>query len=102
MVPHENHGLKPLRGKTLPLLVFPDVEAPDLLRQAVHKMKTFNKDLPEGPYVLLFPDCTEVVHVPGSERPFKLQDYKKELGRPYSRITFFICLEKYIKGKWIS
>lgn len=92
------YGLKPQRGKALPLFVFPEVEALDLLRQAVQKMKTFNKDMPEGPYVLFFPDCTEVVHVPGSERPFKLFDYKKDLGRAYSRITFFICLEKYFKG----
>ncbi|XP_067108274.1 uncharacterized protein [Osmerus mordax] len=97
MVPNGT-DLKPLRGKTLPLFVDPEVAAPDVLTQAVQKMKTFNKDMPEGPYILLYPDCSEVVHVPGSERPFKLAEYKKELGRPYCRITFFICLETHFKG----
>ena len=97
MVPHATDGteLKPLRGKTLPLFVDPEVAAPDLLKEAVQKMRTFNKDMP---YVLLYPDCSEVVHVPGSERPFKLAEYKKELGKAYSRITFYICLETLFKG----
>ncbi|XP_023154350.2 uncharacterized protein LOC111588293 isoform X1 [Amphiprion ocellaris] len=101
MMPHGNDGtdFKPVRGKSLPLFVDPEVEAPDLLKQAVKKMRTFNKDVPEGPYVLLYPDCSEVVHVPGSEKTFKLADYKKELGRPYCRINFFICLETHFKGE---
>ncbi|KAK6321938.1 hypothetical protein J4Q44_G00067300 [Coregonus suidteri] len=96
MVP-SGTDLKPLRGKTLQLFTDPEVAAPDLLKQAVQKMTTFNKDMHEGPYVLLYPDCSEVVHVPGSERPFKLAEYKKEIGKAYSRITFFICLEKHYK-----
>ncbi|XP_078023637.1 uncharacterized protein LOC117251931 isoform X2 [Epinephelus lanceolatus] len=91
-------ALKPLRGKTLPLFVDPEVAASDVLKQAVQKMRQFNKDMQEGPYVLLYPDCSEVVHVPGSEKRFKLAEYKKELGKPYSRITFFICLETHFKG----
>lgn len=52
MVPHETDGtdLKPLRGKTLPLFTDPEVAAPDLLKQAVQKIRTFNKDMHEGPY----------------------------------------------------
>nr|XP_021322013.1 uncharacterized protein LOC103908824 isoform X3 [Danio rerio] len=96
MVPHGS-DLKPLRGKTLPLFTDPDVAAPDLLKHAVEKIRTFNKDMPEGPYVLLYPDCSEVDYVPGSDRPFKLSEYKKEIGKAYARITFFICLEKHYK-----
>ncbi|XP_029699692.1 uncharacterized protein, partial [Takifugu rubripes] len=97
MVRHETF-LKPLRGRTLPLFVDPDIEAPDILSKAVQKMRTFHQDTPEGTYVLLYPDCSEVIHVPGSERPFKLAEYKQELGRPYSRITFFICLERHFQA----
>ncbi|XP_038140105.1 uncharacterized protein LOC119782957 isoform X1 [Cyprinodon tularosa] len=95
------HGteLKPLRGKTLPLFTNTEITAQDLLKQAVQKMRTFNKDLGEGPYVLLYPDCTEVVNVPGTERPFRLADYKKEIGKTYPRITFFICPEEHFKGE---
>lgn len=104
MVPNGTGGtdLKPPRGKTLPLFVDPGVEAPDVLKQAVQKTRTSNKDMQEGPYVLLYPDCSLVVHVPGSERPFKLAEYKKELGKPYCRITFFICRETDFKGGWWS
>ncbi|XP_029685404.1 uncharacterized protein [Takifugu rubripes] len=97
MVRHETF-LKPLRGRSLPLFVDPDIEAPDILKKAVQKMRTFNQDTPEGTYDLLYPDCSEVMHVPGSERPFKLAEYNKEFGRPYCRITFFICLEQHFKG----
>lgn len=102
IVPHGT-DLKPQRGKTLPLLTNPEVEAPDLLRQAVQKMKTFNKVMDDGPVDLLYPDCLEVVRVPGSERPFHLAEYKKEIGKAYARITLFICLEThYRRGLWIS
>ena len=98
------HGcdLKPVRGRTLPLFTDPEIAAPDLLKLAVQKMTVFHKDVDEGPYVLLYPDCSEVVHVPGTERPFTLAEYKKEIGKTYCRISLFICLEKHFKeGLWI-
>lgn len=102
MVPHGT-DLKPQGGKTLSIFTDAEVAAPDLLKQAVQKMRTSKKDMAEGPYVLLYPDCPEVVHVPGSERPFKLAEYKKEMGEAYSRFTVFICLETHFKGGlWIS
>ncbi|XP_062849553.1 uncharacterized protein LOC134311806 isoform X2 [Trichomycterus rosablanca] len=97
MVPH-GCDLKPARGKTLPLFTDPEITAPDLLKLAVHKMRVFNKDMDEGPYVLLFPDCSEVVHVPGTERPFMLADYRKEIGKTYCRISFFLCQDKHFRG----
>lgn len=97
MAQHGN-DLKPVRGKTLPLFTDPEVTAADLLNLAVQKMRTFNKDMDEGRYVLLYPDCSEVTHVPGTERPFRLNEYKKEIGKAYCRISFFICLEKVFRG----
>lgn len=46
MVPNGADGtdLKPLKGKTPLLFVDPEVEAPDVLKQAVQKLRTFNKD----------------------------------------------------------
>ncbi|KAL6457452.1 hypothetical protein MHYP_G00344150 [Metynnis hypsauchen] len=60
-------------------------------------MRVFYKDMDEGPYVLLYPDCSEVVHVPGTERPFTLAEYKKEIGKTYCRISLFICIEKHFR-----
>ncbi|KAK1892533.1 G2/M phase-specific E3 ubiquitin-protein ligase [Dissostichus eleginoides] len=45
-------------------------------------------------------DCSEVVNVPGSEKPFTLAEYKKDLGKAYARITLFICLEKQEVCGW--
>ncbi|XP_061698882.1 MAX dimerization protein MGA a isoform X10 [Syngnathoides biaculeatus] len=97
MILHEKE-LKPARGRTRPVFVDPDVTAPDLRKQAVRKMRTFYKDLGEGPYALLYPDRSEVVHVPGTRSPFSLSAYKKELGKAYARITFFICPEGHFRG----
>ena len=93
---------KPVRGKTLPLWTMPEVAAADLLKQAVQKLKAFNKDVDDGPYRLLFPDGSEVVVVPGTEKPFILEEYKKEIGKAYCRITLFICPDEHFQeGLWI-
>ncbi|KAF3850478.1 hypothetical protein F7725_012250, partial [Dissostichus mawsoni] len=98
MMSPQGVDLKPRRGKTLPLFTDPEIAAPVLLERAVQKMRAFNKDMDEGPYILLYPDCSEVVNVPGSEKPFTLAEYKKDLGKAYARITLFICLEKHFRG----
>ncbi|MGL4897395.1 MAG: hypothetical protein ACRC31_03060 [Cetobacterium sp.] len=65
---------------------------------AVKKMKDFNKDMEEGPYVLLYPDGSEVIHVPGTQKPFTLKEYKSEIGKPYQRINLFICRRSNVEG----
>ncbi|KAL6489246.1 hypothetical protein MHYP_G00029870 [Metynnis hypsauchen] len=86
--------LRPQRGKTISLTTDPDISATTLLSQAVKKMKDFNKDVKDGPFLLLYPDGTEVINIPGTQRPFALGAYKAEVGKPYQRITFFICLKR--------
>ncbi|XP_076852371.1 G2/M phase-specific E3 ubiquitin-protein ligase-like [Brachyhypopomus gauderio] len=87
-------GLRPLRGKTVSLTTDPDISSTTLLSQAVKKMKDFNKDVKDGPFLLLYPDGTEVINIPGTQRPFTLGAYKAEVGKPYQRITVFICLKR--------
>ncbi|XP_053367988.1 G2/M phase-specific E3 ubiquitin-protein ligase-like isoform X2 [Clarias gariepinus] len=91
--------LKPQRGKTLPLLIDPQVNANDILMMAEKKIKDFNKDMEEGPYVLLYPDGSNVINIPGTARPFTLKDYRTEIGKPYSRINLFICRKKDFEGE---
>ncbi|KAF3850678.1 hypothetical protein F7725_012450 [Dissostichus mawsoni] len=55
--------MKPVRGKTL--ILDPDTDATGLHRLAVKKMTDFNSDLDEGPYVLIYPDTSEVINIPG-------------------------------------
>ena len=86
-----NSRLKPSRGR-LPLIVRENASVSLILSTAVKKYgdfeKSFNKD---REYVLLYPDGSEVVTVPGTTEPFTLGQYKRALGKPYSRITLFIC-----------
>ncbi|XP_076616604.1 G2/M phase-specific E3 ubiquitin-protein ligase-like [Chaetodon auriga] len=86
--------LKPQRGKTVCLSTHPDITALDLLTEAVRKMRDFNKDLDEGPFLLLYPDGSEVINIPGTQRPFTLKAYKEAIGKSYQRITIFICQKK--------
>lgn len=86
-----NGVLKSMRGKTLPLEVQPNWSSEQLLTAAEKKVKDFNQDMEEGPYVLLYPDGSEVKNIPGTNTPFKLQLYKEALGKAYQRITLFIC-----------
>ena len=41
-------------------------------------------------YKLAYKSGTIVRHLPGSSQPFVLQEYKKALGMPYSRICFYL------------
>ena len=51
--------------------------------------RAFNGDLK---YTLLYPDGSEVKYtLPESNEAFSLEKYKNELGKPYSRITFYVC-----------
>ena len=43
-----------------------EITGPQLLTQAVKKRRDFNKDMDEGPYVLLYPDGSQVTTVPGT------------------------------------
>ncbi|XP_067303507.1 G2/M phase-specific E3 ubiquitin-protein ligase-like [Pseudorasbora parva] len=86
--------LKPQRGKTLPLFTDPQITSKDLLIMAEKKLKDFNKDMEDGPYILMYPDGSEVFNVPGTQKPFTLKEYKSEIGKPYARINMFICRKK--------
>lgn len=63
MVPNgrDKTALKPLRSKRLPLLVDPKIL--ESVTQGVQKMRTFQKDVQNRPYVLLYSDYSEVIRV---------------------------------------
>ncbi|XP_024864663.1 uncharacterized protein LOC108243755 [Kryptolebias marmoratus] len=90
----QKNGLQAQRGRTISLSTNPDVSATALLSLAVKKMKDFNKDVKDGPFLLLYPDGTEVINIPGTQTPFTLAAYKAEVGKPYQRISLFLCLKR--------
>lgn len=86
------HGeLKKCRGKTLPITTTTDASANQIKEKAVAKHTSHNKSLHDGlEYVLLYPDSSKIVNIPGSNEPFVLEKYREEVGRQYKRITLFI------------
>ncbi|XP_035466662.2 zinc finger MYM-type protein 4 isoform X3 [Scophthalmus maximus] len=85
------HGLKPIRGKTLPLDVGPQWSSEQLLAAASKRLKDFDQDMEDREYVLLYPDGSQTTHIPGTETPFTIEKYKKAIGKAYQRITMYIC-----------
>eukprot|EP00112_Aurelia_sp_Birch-Aquarium-sp1_P006766 Seg174.2 transcript_id=Seg174.2/GoldUCD/mRNA.D3Y31 product="hypothetical protein" protein_id=Seg174.2/GoldUCD/D3Y31 len=84
--------LRIVRGSCLPLKVSPSVGAEELLTKARDKIVRFNQNVfaAQDLVKLIYPDRTEVENLPGSIEPFILQRYKEELGKPYSRIYFYL------------
>lgn len=89
--------LIPRRSTSLPLTVNDLIGKEELLNKAVEKQSRFNSVLISNKprlYKLLFGNharVQEVTTIPGSDEPFTLRRYKEEIGKPYSKITFFLC-----------
>lgn len=88
----EDDKLKKLKGRTLPLMIKSSCNAQDLLQAAVEKQakhfKQFDKD---DEHVILYSDYTKVHKLPGSSNNFVLSEYKKDLGKAYSKTYFWLC-----------
>ncbi|KAL4006074.1 hypothetical protein ACER0C_005787 [Sarotherodon galilaeus] len=84
-------GIRPVRGKSLPVDVHSHWSTEQVLSASVKKHKDFNQDMADGPYVLLYPDAREVSTIPGTNTPFTIQKYKDAIGKAYQRITLYIC-----------
>ena len=66
-------NLKRCRGKTLPVKVKPTANALCILEKGVTKHSNHDKKIHEGlEYVLLYPDHSEVVNLPGTTEEFIL------------------------------
>ncbi|XP_061597519.1 G2/M phase-specific E3 ubiquitin-protein ligase-like [Cololabis saira] len=83
--------LRPVRGTSLPLAVKPELDAEQLHKAVVQKMKDFNQNLQSRAYFLLYPDGAKIINIPGTEKPFTVKCYKEALGKAYQRITVYIC-----------
>lgn len=88
-----NAVLKTSRGRTLPIRVSPTAGSSAILEKAVKKHEDHNNNMMKGQHhVLLYPDNTEVINVPGSNKPFVLKDYRDEVGKSFSRLTLYIAV----------
>ena len=83
----------------MPIEVKNNISDITLKRVALEKHLAFNKQLPrDHEFVLLYPDFQQVKYIPGTRQPFTLRHYKECLGKPYQRITLFLCAEEDLTG----
>ena len=85
-------NLKRCCGKTLPVKVRPTANAHCILEKGVTKHANHDKKVHEGlECVLLYPDPSEVVNLPGTTNEFILEKYREDVGIAFNRITLFIA-----------
>lgn len=98
--------MKAQRGKTfnIPFKVKKACTKEELMAAAYAKSRAHNK--PDTKtiehYELLYPDATVVDKLQESAEPFILHKYKKEYGKAYSRITFYLCLQSELQRYKLS
>ena len=85
--------LKRVRGSTMALTIAASSNQAVILEVAVAKHARFNRAFNgDLKYTLLYPDASEEKStLPQSNEAFSLKKYKNELGKPYSRIAFYVC-----------
>ena len=93
---YDGVDMKGQRGKSLPVTITKSSDRKELMDAAFAKLKAHNT-VPEmkaiGDYELLYPDATVVEKFRESDELFVLHKYKKEYGKPYNRIAFYLSLK---------
>lgn len=88
----EDDKLKKCRGRALPVKVAIEADRKTILERSVRKHANHFRDVHSNlDYILLYPDSSEILHLPGTTEEFVLNKYKEDVGRNYNRITFFIA-----------
>ena len=93
----ERNELRPVWGKTQLVTVEKNSTCKAILDKALIKRKAHNRhfaQLCDGKqdFQLLLPDGSDALFLPGGKRDlFYLEAYKKDLGKPYGRITLYLC-----------
>ena len=71
-----------------------DIEKEELIEKAIIKHGNFDQSFDRvSPYVLLYPDFSDVNFVPGTEEIFSLVKYKEAISKDYKKLTFCLCDE---------
>ena len=91
----EESILKPQQGKSLPIRLPKTADSEEVLKLAGAKQSLHNGNeivnSSVKSYKLLYPDGTEVKQLKESDEAFSLQGYKAELGKPFNRLTLYLC-----------
>ena len=87
--------LKNQRGKALVLSLKKTATAEEQLEACLDKHTAHSKNVikPNAKYVILYSDGTKVEKLKEADEQFVLHKHKAECGKPYHRLTFFLCPE---------
>jgi uncharacterized Zn finger protein (UPF0148 family) len=86
----------PVRGKSLPLKVNKDAPYAEVFSMALTKREAYDKSFnTKLSWNLVYPDGQLCSTLPGqAEEEFTVRKYKEDLGKPYNRITLYLCPEE--------
>ena len=86
----------PVRGKSLPLKVKKDASYADVFLEALTKRQAHDKSFDANVgWKLVYPDGQLCLTLPGSsEEEFPIRKYKDDVGKPFNRITLYLCPEE--------
>jgi len=71
-----------------------------ILEAAIARHMAVDGAFPSLEYILLYPDCTPVINIQGSNVPFTPHNYKEFLKLPYQKLMLYICpMSDYKNGK---
>jgi len=83
--------LRPVRGARAVILVSKTADAATVLAAAIDKFAAHDRNFPtSNTWILHYPDGTPVQRLLEGKEDFRLDAYKEEVMREYSRITLFI------------
>ena len=84
---------------TLPLTIPATVTYENLLAKVVEKHHRFNKGIikhdRKSSYDIFYGDKSRATYLPGCNEPFTLKRYKKEIDKPYMRITLRLSSDHF-------
>ena len=86
----------PIRGKTLALKVRKDCGNAEVFTEALVRRQAHDQTFDSRKsWKLVYPDGQLDINLPGQEEEeFTLRNYKEDLGKPYNRITLYLCPEE--------
>jgi len=84
--------IKIVRGSKLPVQVPRNANVETILKLSLKKHAEQDQYFcASEDYVLIYPDKKKVETIPGTKTIFSLDAYKKNLGKPYSKLDLFLC-----------
>ena len=92
-----------IRGSRLPIKIPKNAGSQEILEKSIEKHSNHDQFFcGVEDWSLLYPDQKKVEYIPGTNIPFTLQQYKEDLGKPFSKIDLYLCKAYYIMNREIA